>query len=242
MRIVSTVPSQTELLSYLGLDDHIVGITKFCVHPDHIYRSVKRIGGTKELDLSAIDDLRPDLIIANKEENVKEQIEELQEKYEVHVTDVHDLDSALEMIRDVGAFVKRKREANELVTEIKKRFDRIRNKASYRVLYLIWQEPYMSVGADTFIHDMLNYCGLDSVTSHLERYPEVRAGTLEPELILLSSEPFPFKEKHVQAIAEAWPQAHIKLVDGEYFSWYGSRLLDSPRYFEALIDSLASHQ
>lgn len=237
MRIISTVPSLTELLSDLGLDEQLVGITKFCIHPEHIHRTKTRVGGTKDLDLGLIRSLKADLIIANKEENERSQIESLQEDHEVLVTDIYDLESALEAILNISERVGRAPEGTALVEKIQTRFEALIPGQNKKVLYLIWKGPYMSVGQDTFIHDMLSRCGFQSVTAHLSRYPQVQEGALEPELILLSSEPFPFKEKHFAEIQSAWPGAEIKLVDGEYFSWYGSRMLGSVGYFQSLIES-----
>jgi ABC-type Fe3+-hydroxamate transport system substrate-binding protein len=242
MRIVSTVPSQTELLSYLGLDDSIAGITKFCVHPEHIYRSVARIGGTKQLNLGKIRSLQPELIIANKEENVKEQIEELAKEFQVYLSDVKGLDSALDMILEIGNLVQKSKESIDLANQIKARFQSLKPSVRKKVLYLIWKEPYMSVGQDTYIHDMLSRCGFESVTGNQTRYPEVSGGSLSPELILLSSEPFPFNQKHIDAIAQEWPNAKVILVDGEYFSWYGPRMLAAVDYFKELIANLQPHQ
>lgn len=238
MRILSTVPSLTELLSYLGLDDDLVGITKFCIHPEHIYRTKTRIGGTKDLKLDLISELAPDLIIANKEENEKSQIEALQEDFDVLLTDIQDLESALAAIQLIGDRTNKTAEAKTLVTEIERRFSLLRPSTGTKVLYLIWKDPYMSVGHDTFIDDMLKRIGFQSVTGHLTRYPEVASGEFRPDQILLSSEPFPFSEKHVEEIQQTWPEAEIKLVDGEYFSWYGSRMLGAVSYFNELSDSM----
>lgn len=242
MRIISTVPSQTELLSYLGLDEYIVGITKFCVHPAHIYRSKSRIGGTKDLNLDMIRGLDPDLIIANKEENDRAQIEALQSDYNVLVTDVKDLESALAAIRTIGDQTNTAAKAEVLAQKIDKRFNSLTPAPPQSVLYLIWQDPYMSVGHDTFIHDMLKRCGLENVCAQKSRYPEVNVGNHDPDLILLSSEPYPFKVKHLAEIQAAWPRAEIRLVDGEYFSWYGSRMLSAGDYFEEVISSLTPHR
>ncbi|NND95536.1 MAG: ABC transporter substrate-binding protein [Flavobacteriales bacterium] len=238
MRIVSTVPSLTELLSYLDLDDEIVGITKFCIHPDHIHRSKTRVGGTKDLKVDLIRQLSPDLIIANKEENEKDQIEILKEYSEVLLTDISDLESAFEAILEIGQRTGTAEKAKALCDEIENGFTALRPKKEKKVLYLIWREPYMSIGHDTFIHDMLDRCGFDSVTGHLTRYPEVKSGEFDPKLILLSSEPYPFKQKHVEEIEKAWPQSEVKLIDGEYFSWYGSRMVEASSYFNALIEQL----
>ncbi len=239
VRIVSTVPSQTELLSYLGLDDELVGITKFCVHPEHIYRSKTRIGGTKDLDIAGIRALSPDLILANKEENDKDQITELSKTFKVHVTDVHDLPSALDMIKEVSRMTEKEENGRNLIDEIQRGFDELAILSSSKsVLYLIWKNPWMSVGRDTFIRDILSRCGFKNVMDHETRYPEVDLAHVTPELVFLSSEPYPFKENHIDELRSQFPLAQFHLVNGEYFSWYGSRLVGSPRYLSGLIDAI----
>jgi len=239
MRIISTVPSQTELLSYLGLDDSLVGITKFCVHPDYIFRSKTRIGGTKNLDLNLIRSLKPDLILANKEENEKDQIQELAQDFKVNVTDVKDLDSALKMIREVSAICGKSKEGNALIQLIESEFKTLVPLVEKKkVLYLIWRDPWMSVGHDTFIHDMLGRCGMVNVCADTSRYPELDLTQVEADLVLLSSEPFPFNEKHIAECQVHFPDAHIKLVDGAIFSWYGSRMKEAPRYLQGVIDAI----
>jgi ABC-type Fe3+-hydroxamate transport system substrate-binding protein len=239
-RIVSLVPSQTELLFDLGLDERVVGITKFCVHPEAWSRSKVRIGGTKNLNFTQIQELNPDLIIANKEENNEADIERLQAEFPVWVSDVNDLDSALEMIYSLSQITNIN--ADSLISEIRLGFDALRPiTPPVRTLYFIWKNPYMAAGSDTFIHDMLQCCGLENVLSS-DRYPELSIDeiiSLNPELILLSSEPFPFKEDHVKELQHLLPNARIKLVDGEMFSWYGSRLRAAPAYFSELIGSIA---
>jgi ABC-type Fe3+-hydroxamate transport system substrate-binding protein len=244
-RIISLVPSQTELLYYLGLEKETVGITKFCVHPYEWFHTKTRVGGTKTINKSLIDDLKPDLIIANKEENVKEQVEELAVEYPVWVTDVNDLDDAIKMIQDIGDLTGKADPAKKLAEDTTKKFDEVSVliKNRYKVTYLIWREPYMSVGGDTFINDMLNRCGFDNVFAHLKRYPTINIDELrssEFELLLLSTEPFPFDEKHKVELQQLLPGKKIMIVNGETFSWYGSRLLYSAKDLKALITSLTT--
>ncbi|HET9430007.1 MAG TPA: helical backbone metal receptor [Chitinophagaceae bacterium] len=251
-RIISLVPSQTELLFGLGLEEEVVGITKFCVHPSAWFSKKTKVGGTKQLKLEIITDLKPDLIIANKEENVKEQVEWLAEKFPVWVSDVNSLEDAYDMIGSIGGMTNRVVEAGQLVSRIRQNFaslpfhaskpgldpdDRYSLHPRPRTAYLIWRNPYMTVGGDTFIHHMLETAGFDNVFKDRKRYPEITLNELEElgcELILLSSEPFPFGPKHVTEIKDAGTQAKLLLVDGEMFSWYGSRLLYAPHYFRNL--------
>lgn len=237
-RIVSLVPSQTELLSDLGLDDSVLGLTKFCVHPT-AWRKLKTVvGGTKQLHLDRIRGLKPDLIIANQEENDKGQVEALAKDFPVWVSKVVDLESALDMILQLGAICDKITKAEHLALAIRTSFEALNDLPKRRAAYLIWRKPYMASGGDTFINAMMNRAGFINVFGAQLRYPEVSIFDLQqakPEVILLSSEPFPFKEKHLTELQEHCPQAVIRLVDGELFSWYGSRLLHSASYFRKLV-------
>lgn len=239
-RIISLVPSQTELLFDLGLDEEIIGITKFCIHPADLVEPKIKIGGTKQLNIKLIKELKPDLIIGNKEENERYQVEELMELFPVWMSDITNLDGALDMIKRVGEVVNKGAEAKKLADSITHGFEGLRiEPTGARVAYLIWRRPYIVAGRGTFINDMLKRCGLTNAFD-IARYPEVDAEQLiaaKPGVVLLSSEPYPFKGKHVDEFRAMLPGAVIKLVDGELFSWYGSRLLHAPAYFEKLIKS-----
>ncbi|MEO6220662.1 MAG: helical backbone metal receptor [Ginsengibacter sp.] len=238
-RIISLVPSITELLSDLNLDEKVIGITKFCVHPADWFKNKPRVGGTKNVNIKMIHALAPDLIIANKEENVKEQVEELSNNYNVFVTDVKDIKDAFSMIASIGKLTNRKAMSSTIIEDIKARFQILKNnckpKRKLKSAYFIWRNPYMVAGGNTFINDMMQYCGLQNIFSSIYRYPEITLNDirlLECEIVLLSSEPYPFKEKHSQEIKSELPGVKIVLTDGEMFSWYGSRLLKAADYFE----------
>ena len=241
-RIISLVPSQTELLADLGLDKEVVGITKFCIHPEHWFRSKTRVGGTKQVNIDIIHQLQPDLIIANKEENVKEQIEALAEKYPVWISDINNLDDALVMIRETGLMTGKQIAAQKITEQIAEGFAALTTPGyKLRTCYLIWKDPYMTVGSDTFIHSMLEAAGFENVFSERKRYPVIKIEDLKQsgcELLLLSSEPFPFKQQHIDELQQQLPKTKIMLVDGEMFSWYGSRLLRAPVYFHHLHGTL----
>lgn len=244
-RIVSLVPSQTELLYYLDLEDEVIGITKFCIHPNKWFKNKTRIGGVKSIDIKKIIELKPDLIIANKEENIKEQIEHLQKLFPVHVTDVSTLAEAYEMIDTIGTLTHTQAKAINLINDIKNCFSSLHNthKQPKKVCYLIWRNPYMTIGGDTFINDMLQQAGFINIFKEQTRYPTTtleEINYLQPDYIFLSSEPYPFKEKHIAEIQTAYPQLYpkLKLVDGEMFTWYGSRLLKSVAYFKQLSQEL----
>jgi ABC-type Fe3+-hydroxamate transport system substrate-binding protein len=239
-RIVSLVPSQTELLFDLGLDEEIIGITKFCIHPKKWHQNKTRIGGTKKVNIQKIKSLNPDLIICNKEENTKEEIELLAKEFSVWISDIKNLSEALNMINGIGEITGKSEKAEMLIHKIEREFSALQPlKTEKKALYLIWKEPWMSVNSETFIHDMLVRCGFTNITQNKTlRYPDLTEQELvelNPNYVFLSSEPFPFKEKHIQELQEILPKAKIMLVDGEAFSWYGSHLLRSVEYFKKLI-------
>jgi len=240
-RIISIVPSQTELLFYLGLDKEVIGITKFCIHPEDKFKSTIKVGGTKQLDIDKIKSLNADLIIANKEENERSQLEELMQDFPVWISDIYNLDDAFNMIESVGKLVGREEAGQTLSLSINKKFDKLQlTQTGLRAAYFIWRKPYMIAGKSTFIDNMLQKCGFVNAFD-LERYPEITVQQLQqanPDVILLSSEPYPFKEKHIDELQSIVPSAKIRLVDGEMFSWYGSRLLNAPSYFAGLINEL----
>jgi len=229
-RIVSVVPSQTELLFDLGLVDSIAGITKFCVHPSSA-KSIKAIvGGTKNLRLEQIAALEPDLIVANKEENDRDQIEWLKTRFPTYTSDVRCLEHALSMISDMGCITETDAIAGEIIRSIANRFETVTPSALRpSVAYLIWKNPWMTVNKDTFIHDMLHRAGFNNVFADKmeSRYPVVSESelqTVSPDFIFLSSEPFPFNESHEREMAALAPNSRVFKADGEMFSWYGSRL------------------
>lgn len=239
-RIISFVPSITELLADLNLEKEIVGITKFCVHPESIFKNKTKVGGTKKIDHSKIDELSPDLIIASKEENTKEDIEILEKKYPVWISDVKSLYDAIEMISALGKITETESRAEKINSDIKSAFKTLSPLKGMKTLYLIWRKPFMAAGSDTFIHEMMKYNGMVNVITK-NRYPELSdevIASINPELILLSSEPYPFREKHITELSEIAPTSIVMLADGEYFSWYGSRLIGAPSYFNSLNNSI----
>lgn len=242
-RIVSLVPSQTELLHFLGLDYVTAGITKFCVHPPEWQVSKTIIGGTKNLDIGRINNLQPDLVIANKEENVKEQVEALAQNYPVWLTDVNNLPDALQMILDIGSLTKIYDKAQNLTKKISNDFSTIRlHEPAIPAAYLIWRNPYMTIGGDTFIHDMMSRCGLKNIFADRKRYPEISIAEIKDSgcrLLLLSTEPYPFNQTHITELELLLPGTKIVLADGEIFSWYGSRLLYAPGYLKKLFNQIS---
>ncbi|RAI87135.1 helical backbone metal receptor [Algoriphagus yeomjeoni] len=234
-RIISLVPSQTELLVDLDLEEKIVGVTKFCVHPSGLQKRKTIVGGTKNYRMEVIESLKPDLIIGNKEENERSGIEELMGKYPVWMSDILNLEDSLEMIGAFGQMLGKKTKSEQLVEKLKNDFASSLPKKG-NAIYLIWKDPIMAAGNDTFINEMLGFAGFENLvrTSRYPKLSEKELVELNPEHLLLSSEPYPFKESHLQYFKSLLPKANIRLVDGEMFSWYGSRLLKAKVYLESL--------
>lgn len=193
-----------------------------------MFRELKKVGGTKQLDLKTIRSLKPDLIIGNKEENTRDQIFSLQREFPVWMSDIYTFEDAFGMMRELGEILGKQSKAVELVEEIQKSMAPAKNKFSgQRVVYFIWNSPYMVAAKNTFIDEVLRFVGLTNAAEHLQRYPVIDPAGLQqlnPDVCFLSSEPFPFKQKHVSELQDLLPNATIKIVDGELFSWYGSRL------------------
>ncbi len=237
-KIVSLVPSQTELLSYLGLEDKIVGVTKFCVYPSRLRKEKKVVGGTKTVQFDTIRDLNPDIILCNKEENTQEMVRELQKIAPVHVSEINNFEDSLELIAMYGELFQCVEKSAELIVNLKSEKEKFQAQIpekGLKVAYLIWKNPWMAAGGNTFINSMLKLNGLKNVfESNTDRYPQTtlrKLKLLKPDLILLSSEPYPFKRIHVQEIKEVC-NVPILQVNGEFFSWYGSRSLPAFGYFE----------
>lgn len=245
-RIVSLVPSQTELLYDLGLEDQIVGITKFCVHPNHFKTTKQIVGGTKHVKVDKIKALQPDIIIANKEENTKEIVEELSQICPVWVTDIKTIEDNFQLILDFGKLFNKRIEAQKWVDKINfayHDFQHFINDKPYRkTAYFIWANPYMVAGKDTFIDQMLQLNHFQNIYQTNGRYPEIEIEKMredgDPEIIFLSSEPFPFKDQHAFEIGRNTHHAKTIFVDGEMFSWYGSRLLKAFDYFKKIHEKL----
>jgi len=227
-RIVSLVPSLTELLIDLGLKDRLVGRTRFCIHPEKEVNDIPIVGGTKNPRVDKILDLRPDYIVANKEENRKEDIQQLQDSCTVNVTDIDTIEDALLTMQQLGQSLEVEQPARKLAKEISSCLEQRPDERQLKTAYFIWRDPWMTIGRDTYIHNVMDYWGLDNIFGYKKRYPVISLKELakhQPELVLLSSEPYPFKEKHLPIIKKACPQARVLLVEGEWFSWYGSHML-----------------
>ncbi len=236
-RIISLVPSQTELLVDLGLRENIVGITKFCVHPADLKKEKMIVGGTKKVNYNKIKSLNPDIIICNKEENTEKMVLELEKIAPVWISDVRTIDESILLITQLGEIFNVAKKASEITSNIKKKFSELRtitqNFPKRKVLYIIWKDPYMAAGKNTFIDALLQANNFENILdSETTRYPEIREKEFnKADLVLLSTEPYPFRNSDVLKLSEKL-EAEVKLADGEYFSWYGSRLMRSMEYFK----------
>lgn len=238
-RIISLVPSQTELLFDLGLESEVVGITKFCIHPNEWFQTKTRVGGTKNVDIEKVRALKPDFIIGNKEENTQADIEALREIAPVYMSDIYTLKDALDMIQQVGLCIRKSEKSNSLAEAIQSNFDALKNvRKPFTCLYFMWKDPYFTVGPNTFIDEMISQIGGINL-QQTERYPEWDfSSKVAPDVVFLSSEPYPFKEEHKSFFQQKYPHSKIILVDGEYFSWYGSRLINAPYYFKTVLSEV----
>ena len=237
-RIISLVPSQTELLVDLGLEENLVGITKFCVHPKYLRKTKNIVGGTKQVKIEKIKALEPDIILCNKEENTKEMVEELQEIAPVHVSDIIKIDDAFTLMHQYGEIFQKEALVGTMVNSVREKIEvlqeKLQDKPVKKVAYFIWKKPLMVAGNETFINELLKLNKFENVFKE-SRYPETSFEEIKaknPDVILLSSEPFPFEEKHKEYFSEL--NIEIQLVDGEYFSWYGSSLVGAIDYFKTL--------
>ena len=245
-RIVSIVPSQTELLYDLGLEERIVGITKFCVHPYHFKSTKKIVGGTKKVDYDKIRALNPDIIICNKEENTLEMVIELQKICPVWVTNIITLEDNLQMIADFGILFNCRTEAQKWQDKINFAYTDfqtfIKDTPIRKAAYFIWKNPWMVAGSNNFINEMLQLNHFRNIYEDKGRYPEIELKKLriegDPDVVFLSSEPFPFKEEDAFEIGRFTHHAKTVFVDGELFSWYGSRILKAFPYFKKLQERL----
>ncbi|TCI85558.1 ABC transporter substrate-binding protein [Tenacibaculum sp. M341] len=241
-RIVSLVPSLTELLFDLGLEEQIVGLTKFCIHPYHLKQTKTIVGGTKKIKLDVIKDLKPDIILCNKEENTEEIVNSCNEISIVHVSNIFTLDDVFELIEQYGLIFSCRTEASKIYQKLKFKINDFKNFVnsydSKTVAYFIWRNPWMAAGNNTFINHLLELNKFDNIYKNKERYPEIQLKKIrlegDPEIVFLSSEPYPFKEEHAFEVGRCTHHAKTVFVDGELFSWYGSRLLKSFDYFKKL--------
>jgi ABC-type Fe3+-hydroxamate transport system substrate-binding protein len=232
-------------LADLSLDDRVVGITRFCERPKAWHASKPFVGGTKNVNVDAVRELDPDLVLANHEENVRADVEAIDAFAPTFVTDVRNVEDACRMIRVVGRLTHTTDCARELSARIEEQMEALEVSTPKRAVYLIWRDPFMTVGGDTFIHDVMTRGGFVNPFGDHTRYPEVSLETIvdaEPDVVLCSSEPFPFhqKDRFTADLRDAMGATPVRIVDGQVFSWYGSRLLSTSRALRRLHASLGS--
>jgi ABC-type Fe3+-hydroxamate transport system substrate-binding protein len=240
-RIVSLIPSQSEYLWDLGLQKELVGISKFCIHPKEMFETVTRVGGTKQIDIQRIISLQPDVVIGNKEENVKEQIEELRKFVPVWMSDVNTIDEAYDMMLKLGELCGKQKESEEMLSGIINGMNEIRDLfQNKRIAYFIWHKPYMVAASDTFIDSIMRECGMINHFKDRKRYPEIEISDLNgADYCFLSSEPFPFNQTHVLELQNELKNCKVLQVNGEMLSWYGSHLRLLPDYLKMLKKQLS---
>jgi ABC-type Fe3+-hydroxamate transport system substrate-binding protein len=225
-RIICLVPSITELVAYFEMDDEVVGITKFCIYPTTWFQNKERVGGTKNIDIDKVSSLHPDLIIGNKEENTKDDIEALMAFAPVWMSDVNSIEDANNLVASLAEIFNKQNKGQALIGDLKKYYlTHASEGVGKSVLYFIWHSPGFVAGKKTYIDSYLTSIGYQNCVT-MDRYPDISTlESLDPDIVLLSSEPFPFNESHVAYYKELFPNAEIKLVDGERYSWYGVRTL-----------------
>jgi ABC-type Fe3+-hydroxamate transport system substrate-binding protein len=250
-RIVSLVPSHTETLFAIGAGSRVVGVTRYCVHPADGVAALPRVGGTKNPDVASILALAPDLVVANREENRRRDVERLEAAgVAVLVTYARTVEQAIEEIRVLGALGECEPAAGALAAQSEQALARARERARgrrVRYLALIWKDPYMAVGPDTFAADLLEACGgVSLLPAGARRYPrldEREIEALDPEVILLPSEPYPFQPHEREPLlalrCAAARAGRIHLVEGELLSWYGPRVARALEVFGELLDAPA---
>jgi iron complex transport system substrate-binding protein len=239
-RIVSLVPSLTEFLIDIGVGERLIGRTKFCIHPNETVDAISTFGGTKNPKVDAIIDVGADLVIMNREENRREDYEVLAERTKVLMTDILTVDDALREMRRIGEAVGCESATEHLCTKIEDELA-VNYSDTIDVAYFIWREPWMVAGGSTYINDVLQRFGMRNTFADLERYPQIELTELQnrySNAVLLSSEPYPFKPKHIAEIEKKMPGVRVQLVDGEWFSWYGSRMLPAFRSIKKWRENL----
>ncbi len=234
-RVVSLVPSITETLAGLGLEKNLIAVTRFCRYPPDVVEQLPKVGGPKNINLEKISALKPDLVIAVKEENDRSQILELSEQVPVVVFDVNTIEDSFDMLTRLGQIFDVEKVAKRWVTSITEKTTGFKTSISnHKALYLIWKKPWMAAGTDTFIGSMMQLAGFENIIEG--RYPEINGKEFDKaHIILLATEPYHFTETHRKQLATEFPDKKVVLVDGEMFTWYGTHMLKALDYFEQVI-------
>jgi ABC-type Fe3+-hydroxamate transport system substrate-binding protein len=243
-RIVSLVPSLTETLFALGVGESVVGRTRYCTQPPRAVGRVPKVGGTKKIDVGRVLGLEPDLIVSVREENSREDVETLAEAgVPVFLGAPETVDGALQMLRELAATVEAP-QAQSVLAPIERVVQglEMRRGERRRVFVPIWKSPYMGVGSDTYVHDVLEVSGGENICGRATRYPVVtlqEIEALQPEVVLLPDEPYPFSAEDLPEFYALYIPAaredRIHLVDGKLLTWYGPRMAGSLTQISALL-------
>jgi len=238
-RIVSLVPSTTETLHHLGCEDRVVGVTRFCVHPQPWVRSLPLVGGTKDVDIQRVRALKPDLVLGNCEENTREIFAALEPEFPVYASFPKTVDQAIDDLGSIGRLLQVEKQAEDWRVKIQEQQRELRSIRQrlepFSYAYLIWRDPWMSVSNDTFIASMLAEAGgTNALGSRSHRFPTLTNSDLMEcgaDLFLLSSEPFPFRPRHREEIAALGiSESRVRFVNGEFCSWHGVRMRSAMAY------------
>ncbi|WP_164219771.1 helical backbone metal receptor [Virgibacillus sp. YIM 98842] len=242
-RIISIVPGITDILYSLELENEIVGRTRYCIYPKEKVAQAKTIGGTKKVKFDQIRELNPALIIAEKEENTKEIVEQLEKEFPVYVCEIQTVDDTFKIIEDLGTITDRRVESEKLQSEIATAIQSLPSGHGKKYAYIIWQNPYMAAGSDTYITSLLDKMGFTNAFADYDgRYPEVTEEDFrnaDLDYIFLATEPFPFREKHIQQFSKLFPDVTVMSLDGEMF-WYGPRMIEAAPYFNRVLNKRSS--
>lgn len=234
-RIISLCPAITTTLFSIGLDKEIIGRTRYCLFPENKVEQLEVVGGTKDINLEKIRTLNPDLIIAEKEENTEEIVLQLEKEFPVYVFEVQSIEDNDRMIQDLGQLTNKETASARLREQILQALGSLPNLQGKKVAYMIWQNPFMVVGDDTYINALLGAMNLVNPFTAVEgRYPVVTLEDLQQmdlDYLLLATEPFRFKERHVEKMASLLTTVQVSLIDGEMF-WYGVNMIDGANYLK----------
>ena len=233
MRIVSLCPSITESLTALGLAESLAGVTRYCIHPREALAGVRRVGGTKNPDLAAIRDLKPDLVFCNSEENRKEDVEELKRELAVDVSHPRTVAEIPALLRHFGRLTGTRERAEEISLKVKEALDRVEQEAEFRFVYLIWKDPWMTVGPRTYVADLLHHVGglnaFEEKYADAPDYPVTEEDAIvaaRPDVLILPDEPYRFRERDAAFWRQRLPAStRAVLVSGDDFCWHGVRTL-----------------
>ena len=233
-RVVSLVPSVTETIADMGFASCLVAVTRFCKYPSDVVTTLPKIGGPKKVDIQKIVDLKPDLVVAVKEENDKEQILSLMERVPVFVFDINTIGDSFDMLDRLGAIFNRSEVSARWIRRIQEKMAHYKpGRLAQKTLYIIWKKPWMAAGKSTFIGSMMQLAGFDNMISG--RYPEIDEKEMSrAEIILLATEPYHFKASDRAELQAKYPDKEIVIIDGEMFTWYGTHMLQAIDYFAHL--------